>query len=164
MSDPILRVPIIGRPFKLNTDVSGSQCGAVLTQTDEDGNEYVIAYILTNERSGTSLWHHGKGVLSSLVWLMKIKDENGRLARLAICLQTYEFQIAGKKHVNADALSRAFSFVEELDYEDQDRSIKELDPWEDECLLHYLRTDKYLPGSSKKQCKKIERKKDNYKR
>ncbi|CAF1068455.1 unnamed protein product [Brachionus calyciflorus] len=192
MSDPILRVPIIGRPFKLYTDASGSQCGAVLTQTDEDGNEYVIAYIsrpmkgaelhygITEKECLAVVWSvkkfrvylYGNFFIlvtdhSALLWLMKIKDANGRLARWAICLQTYEFQIvhrAGKKHVNADALSRAFAVVEELelDHEDQDRSIKELDPWEDEFLLHYLRTGKYLPGSSKKQCKKIERKKDNY--
>ncbi|CAF0811670.1 unnamed protein product [Brachionus calyciflorus] len=94
---------------------------------------------------------------SALLWLMKIRDANGRLARWAIYLQTYTFAIvhrSGKKHLNADALSRAFAVVEELDEElDTDR-------WEDEFLLHFLRTGKYLPGSSKKQCKKIGKKKD----
>ncbi|CAF1133268.1 unnamed protein product, partial [Brachionus calyciflorus] len=81
---------------------------------------------------------------SALLWLMKIKDANGKLARWAICLQTYTFEKvhrAGKKHLNADALSRAFAVVEELDEElDTDRSIKELDPWEDGFLLHFLKT------------------------
>ena len=97
---------------------------------------------------------------------MKIKDPNGKLARWAIGLQTYNFEIVhrpGKKHTNADALSRAFNVVDnEVDDTDNDRSIKELDPWEDECLLHYLKTGKFLPGSSKKQCKKVEKKKENY--
>ncbi|CAF0984185.1 unnamed protein product [Brachionus calyciflorus] len=83
---------------------------------------------------------------------MKIKDANGRLARWVICLQTCEFQIVHRAGmVNEDALRRAFAVVEEFDHEDQDRSIKELDPWEDEYLLHYLRTAEYIPGSSKHQ-------------
>lgn len=37
---------------------------------------------------------------------------------------------------------------------DDDAAEKELDPWEDEVLLHFLKTSKYLPRSSKKQCKR----------
>ena len=46
---------------------------------------------------------------SALKWLMSIKDPNGKLARWAILLQTFDFEIihrAGKKHANVDALSR----------------------------------------------------------
>ena len=35
---------------------------------------------------------------------------------------------------------------------------KELDPYEDEILLHYLKENKFLPGSSKKQCKRAQNK------
>lgn len=45
----------------------------------------------------------------ALVWLMSIKDPTARLARWAIYLQAYDFEIVhrkGKAHANADALNR----------------------------------------------------------
>jgi hypothetical protein len=50
----------------------------------------------------------------SLLWLMKIKDPTGRLARWALKLQQYNFDIQhrpGRQHANVDALSR-ISYVE----------------------------------------------------
>ncbi|CAF1054696.1 unnamed protein product [Brachionus calyciflorus] len=170
-SYPVLRAPVMSRKFILYTDASGLKLGAILCQKDENGIECVCAYA-SRPLKGAEL-HYGitekefllsSGLLRSLEFTCT--DANGRLARWAICLQTYTFEIvhrAGKKHLNADALSRAFAVVEELDEElDTDRSIKELDPWEDDFLLHFLRTGKYLPGSSKKQCKKIEKNKDKF--
>ena len=46
---------------------------------------------------------------SSLRWLMNVKDASGRLARWALLLQQYDFEIVhrpGKVHGNADGLSR----------------------------------------------------------
>ncbi|PFX12172.1 Retrovirus-related Pol polyprotein from transposon 17.6, partial [Stylophora pistillata] len=46
---------------------------------------------------------------SSLRWLMNVKDASGRLARWALLLQQYDFEIVhrpGKMHGNADSLSR----------------------------------------------------------
>ena len=34
--------------------------------------------------------------------------------------------------------------------------------WEDSTLLHYLRSGKYLPGSSNKQCKRVMKLADHY--
>ena len=45
---------------------------------------------------------------SALLWLMKIKDPNGKLARWAIGLQTYNFEIVhrpGKNHTTASSIS-----------------------------------------------------------
>jgi hypothetical protein len=44
----------------------------------------------------------------SLQWLMKMKDQNSRLARWYLWLQEYSFKVVhkpGKEHVNADAMS-----------------------------------------------------------
>jgi hypothetical protein len=43
-SAPILRRPIAGRTYQLHTDWSTLGIGAVLTQMDDDGKEFVIAY------------------------------------------------------------------------------------------------------------------------
>jgi hypothetical protein len=40
----ILRRPIVGRTYQLHTDWSTLGIGAVLTQMDDDGKEFVIAY------------------------------------------------------------------------------------------------------------------------
>ena len=104
---------------------------------------------------------------------MKLRDPTGRLARWAIYLQAYSFDIihrAGKKHANADAVSRALNYINctqihsvHLEEDDSgDDSLKEIDPKEDSCLLHFLETGKYLPGTSKKQCKRVERKALNF--
>ena len=45
----------------------------------------------------------------SLVWLRNFKEPEGQLARWLECLQEYDFEIVhrwGRKHTNADALSR----------------------------------------------------------
>jgi hypothetical protein len=43
-SAPILRRPIARRTYQLHTDWSALGIGAVLTQIDDDGKEFVIAY------------------------------------------------------------------------------------------------------------------------
>ena len=74
---------------------------------------------------------------SALKWLMSIKDPNGKLARWAILLQTFDFEIihrAGKKHANVDALSRINNVKISEEKYDDDSKEKELDPYEDEIL------------------------------
>jgi hypothetical protein len=43
-STPILRRPRVGRTYQLHTDWSSLGIGAVLTQMDDDGKEFVIVY------------------------------------------------------------------------------------------------------------------------
>ena len=130
---PILHYPDFNLPFLLMTDACDTGLGIVLAQQGPEG-ERVIAYasrtIKPNERNyaviekealaivwGVKYFRHylyGRKVTiitdhNPLKWLMNIKDPAGRLARWSLTLQEYDLQIehrAGRKHQNADALSR----------------------------------------------------------
>lgn len=135
ISAPILAFPDLERPFTLDTDASDAGIGAVLSQRDdEDGSERVVAYaskslsraerhycVTRKEllavvyfirhfrpyllgRKFTLRTDHG-----SLTWLAHFKEPEGQLARWLEQLQEFDFEIChrpGKKHQNADAMSR----------------------------------------------------------
>lgn len=118
---PILRQPDSSRPFVLYTDASGYALGAILGQFDGN-DEYVCAYasrILNKHEVNYSiaekeclailfglknfrvylLGTHFNIITdhSALKWLMSIKEPTGRLARWAIYLQGYSFDITHRK-------------------------------------------------------------------
>lgn len=130
---PILACPDWTKTFKLQTDASLEGLGLVLTQ--EDGtNERVIAYAsktlnkAEKNYSATELeclavkwgiWkmrdylegYHFIVITDhqSLKWLNKIENPSGRLARWAMELSQYDFEIKyrkGSENTVADALSR----------------------------------------------------------
>ena len=133
VSAPILAFPTTTDTFVLDTDASNLAIGAVLSQ-QQDGVERVIAYgsrALTKEernycvtrRELLAVVHfveaykyylYGKPFLlrtdhSSLRWMLHQKDPKDQLARWIQKLSPYQFTIehrAGKKHGNADAMSR----------------------------------------------------------
>jgi len=122
------------RPLILYTDWSQKGIGAVLAQTDDAGQEYMVACVSRSlnkhERnldatSGELLsvvwavktlrpYLHGAEFVvvtdhKPLVWLTTAPDLVGKHARWALSLSEYSFTIQhrpGKKHQNADALSR----------------------------------------------------------
>ena len=130
---PILSYPDFTQPFHLHTDASQFALGCVLGQKIK-GKEHVIAYggrelniaetrCSTTERealavvdgikryqpylTGQKFYVHTDH--GSLSWLMKVKDPTGRLARWALQLQQYDFEVIhrpGPQNGNADALSR----------------------------------------------------------
>lgn len=134
ISAPILRYPDFEQPFILYTDASGTGLGAVLSQKDKEGKEYVVAYAsrslnkheqnyaVTDLECLAIVWainyfQHYLGLLpfsvvtdhSALKWLQTSKIPTGRRARWIMQLQQYDFTIqhrAGKANANADALSR----------------------------------------------------------
>jgi len=180
-----LRQPDLRKEFTLHTDASGFAIGSVLSQVT-DGKEYPIAYysrILKgaekhygiSEKECLSIvvsikhfrvYLHGakfKVVTdhAALAWLMNISEPTGRLARWAIYLQAYEFEIIYRKgviHSNADTLSRPVMTVTVAeDEEEADVSPKALDVHEDEGLLYYLKNGKHEAGQPKKQIKRVEK-------
>lgn len=133
ISAPILSLPDISKPFILDTDASNWSIGAVLSQ-EIDGKERVIAYAsstLSNAEKRYCVtrkellavvhfikhyrhYLYGRRFLlrtdhGSLRWLLKFKNPEGQLARWLEVISTYDMTIEhrpGKKHGNADALSR----------------------------------------------------------
>lgn len=153
VSAPILTCPDFTLPFIIQTDASAFGLGAVLSQETVEG-EKVISYIsrsLTkNERNFTTTERECLAVLFaiekfrpyvegtrftvitdhySLKWLNSIKDPVGRIARWAVRLQQYDFEIRhrkGKDNVVPDALSRAVPVVDAIDAPIPDEPQ---DPW-----------------------------------
>ncbi len=135
-SGPILRSPDEKKPFVLQTDASGRGIGAVLNQRDEAGVLCPVAYysrkLLPRETryAGTQLEclalvdaiRHFRVYLSgrpfkvqtdnrALVYLDRFRDENHRLTRWALSLQSYQFEVQhrpGRNNGNADGLSRQY--------------------------------------------------------
>ncbi len=129
----ILRPPNLLLPFTIYTDASALAAGAILSQTNDTG-EYVVSY--NSKKFKNAELHYSvtekeclavlraikhyrvylDGVLFTIItdhlalkWLMDIKAPHGRLARWAIYLQSYNFNIVnrpGIQHINADAMSR----------------------------------------------------------
>ena len=130
---PILAYPDPNEKFILDTDASGFGIGAVLSQI-QDGKERVIAYgsrTMTKEERRycvtrqellavvhfVKTYRHflyGHKFLirtdhGALKYLFNFKEPEGQMARWLQVLGTYDFDIehrAGKRHCNADAMSR----------------------------------------------------------
>jgi phospholipid-translocating ATPase len=133
-SEPLLTSPNFSKPFILQTDASEIGIGAVLSQADEEGLDYPVAYfsrkLLPREQKfatiekeclaiklGIQAFHvyvFGKPfeILTdnrALQWLDQVKDSNNRLLRWSLMLQPYMYTIRHRKGIenaNADSLSR----------------------------------------------------------
>lgn len=134
-SAPVLRVPDWQRPFRVTTDWSKRAIAAILSQVDDEGREYVIAYasrtLTPAERNyapteGECLalvwgchkfrYHlHGHKFLcrtdhQSLEWLNSARFSNSKLERWAMRLQEFDMEVEhvkGSENAVADCLSRA---------------------------------------------------------
>jgi transposase InsO family protein len=133
VSAPILGFPDPDLSFTLDTDASDHGIGAVLSQV-VNGQEVVIAYgsrVLTKPERRycvtrrellavvhfTRVFRHyllGRPFVlrtdhASLKWLRSFKSPEGQVARWLEALEEYQMEVVhrpGKKHQNADALSR----------------------------------------------------------
>ncbi|XP_048511338.1 uncharacterized protein LOC125500979 [Athalia rosae] len=131
--EPVLKYPDFEKPFILTTDASDYALGAVLGQSDEEG-ERTVSYasrLLTKPEINYSTsekeclavifainyfrpYLYGRKFTlytdhQALVWLHNVKDPTSRLTRWRLRLAEYDFRIVYKKgtqNSNADALSR----------------------------------------------------------
>ena len=181
VSAPILAYPNFEEPFLLFVDASSTGIGFTLAQ-NQNGKEVVIAYngrglnsaeqnYSTTEKEGLALvegikkfqpyLHNKKFTVytdhGSLRWLMNVKDATGRLARWALLLQKYDFDIVyrpGTQNGNADGLSRRpyeTCELSSLQREDpqvvKTREMQRCDPELSE-IIDFLETD-VLPSDDK---------------
>jgi hypothetical protein len=183
-SEPLLAQYVPNYPLVVYTDASNYAIGGVVAQIHPDGSERVLSYpsrllkgaelnygisdkeclavvfVVKKERKylyGTTFTivtdHH------ALIHLMSIKDYTGRLARWAVYLQEFQFNIKYKKgtvHGNADAVSRPVLLVRTRNAVNEEPVNKVSEPYDNEALIHYLRFLKHRNGSSKNQIKMIE--------
>ncbi|CAG2252031.1 unnamed protein product [Mytilus edulis] len=139
---PCLAYPNTQDLFILDTDASDIAIGAVLSQL-QDGQEKVICYashvLMKPQRkycttrkellAVVKFCRHFRHYLlgrrfvlrtdhNSLVWLMRFKHIEGQLARWLEELAQFDMEIVhrpGKKHLNADGLSRIPDCLEDCD-------------------------------------------------
>lgn len=96
---------------------------------------------------------------SALMWM---GDPVARLARWAIYLQAYDFEIIHLKgliHSNSDTLSRPVLSVNTIRVDDSEANVsaKALEPYDDDALMHFLRYKRHLPGLSANRIKNTEK-------
>ena len=134
VSSKVMRNPNWDKPFILHTDWSKSGVGATLSQVDDDGIEYAIAYASrTNSPAEQSfcsyegevsavhyavqrfryyLWGRRFKLITdckAMQWLRTTAKLRSKLARWSLLLAEYDFEIvhrAGKDNVVPDLLSR----------------------------------------------------------
>ena len=134
MSSPVLAYPDYSKPFILDTDASDTGIGAVISQTDDQDREHVIAYgsrlmskperqycVTRRELLAVVVFtHHFRSFLLGCPFLLRtdhgfltllknFKEPEGQMARQLEQLQEFDLSILhrqGEKHTNADSLSR----------------------------------------------------------
>ena len=193
ISYPTLRQPDLSQQFLLFTDASGRAVGAILSQKDEIGKEYVCCYAsrmlkdsersfcITDKECLAVVWAikyfriYLYGVKfkvitdhKALITLKTNKDIDGRLARWSLYLQIYDFEIIHRKglsHTNVDVLSRPVLLASENECfeEIEEQEFVQPDPYEDETLIYFLKFARYPNGCSKKQIKRIKKIIQHYK-
>ncbi len=62
VTTPILRRPIKGRPFQLHTNWSRLGLGTMLTQCDDEGKEFVVAYVSHSMQRSHAIVHTRESV------------------------------------------------------------------------------------------------------
>lgn len=132
-SAPLLQYPDFTKPFIITTDASGYAIGAILSQgklgqdkpisyASRTLNQAELHYTTTEKELLAVVWackHFRPYVFGrkfqivtdhkGLIWIFNVKDPSSRLIRWKLLLEEYDYEIvhrAGKRHCNADSLSR----------------------------------------------------------
>lgn len=142
LTAPVLVFPNFQKPFILATDASNQAIGAVLSQ-EIDGEEHPVAYASrtlfpaeknysTTEQEMLALVWSTKYFRcyllgrpfkvitdhSALRWMLSLKEPSSRLMRWSLRLAEFDYVVEhkpGKKHTNADGLSRAVRVTQRKD-------------------------------------------------
>lgn len=140
-SKSVLIYPDFRDPFILATDASKSALGAVLSQI-RDGEERPICYASRQLRAPEQNYSTTERELLAVIWatkqfrcyllgrkfklvtdhaalrwMLSLRDPSSRLTRWALRLEEFDYEVehkAGRKHSNADALSRAVAAVRKV--------------------------------------------------
>lgn len=170
VSAPILASPNFNKTFTIQCDASDVGVGCVLTQEGENNQEVVVAFasrtLSAAERKYTATEKELIAILFatekfrcyvegskfkvitdhySLLWLHRLKDPSGRLARWAVKLQHYNMVIEHRKgalNVVPDALSRAPIEVCVVTFS---RTDAEKDPWYGKMIQNVLQSPEKYP-------------------
>lgn len=138
ISAPVLVYPDFEKPFILATDASNHCLGAVLSQ-EIDGQEHPVAYcsrtLFPAEKNYSTTELELLSVVwstkyfrcyllgrpfrlvtdhAALKWMLSLKDPSSRLMRWSLRLAEFNYAVEhkpGKRHTNADGLSRAMCAV-----------------------------------------------------
>ena len=185
----VLRNPNFDSLFIITCDASGYALGVILSQLDENQHEksYVCAYAsrilkgaeihyTITEKECLAVIYAIKSYhiyLSgrkfriitdhiALKWLMNIKEPTSRLARWAIYIQEYDFEIvhrAGRFLTNADATSRIpiqiNSITRNNNQSSQSDFKEKIDPWHNIILLSFVQTGLFPEHTSQKLINKV---------
>jgi transposase InsO family protein len=161
ISSPVLVYPDFSEPFVISTDASNYAVGAVLSQV-VNGEEHPvayasrqlkspeIAYTTTEKELLAVVWSishfrcyvYGRKFTivtdhAALKWLFGLKDPSSRLLRWELKLGEYDYEVThkpGKKHLNADALSRKIRKViatNDVDFGAEQAKDDECSRWKD---------------------------------
>jgi hypothetical protein len=160
---PILQQPDCIRKFILHCDASGYALGVILCQINASETNFlitecVISYASRLLKGAEVNYGITQKECLAIVWGIK---QNGRLARWAMYLQEYTFDIVyrkGHQHTNVDAVSRtvlAAAVISNTKQEEDADNDKTLEAYDDSHLLCYLQFKKLMPGASKRQIKRV---------
>ena len=168
VSAPVLAFPCFSEEFVVDCDASDYGLGAVISQ-QQDGDEKVIAYASrvledrerrysTTKKEMLAMVYaikHFRHYLygrpftvrtdhNALKWLQSFKEPEGQVARWLETLSQYDYKIEhrpGRKHQNADALSRNPLPVPETDQMIQTNAVDSGDSaWLQGCSAAELQT------------------------
>ena len=134
-SSPILGFPCLDREYILCTDASDAGVGAILSQKDNNGEEFVISFASKAFTGAEKRWTTMEKEAFTVVWglqyfhayvygqkvvvftdhkalqrLRKLKSPNGKIARWLLKLEQYDYVVAhksGSQMAHVDALSHA---------------------------------------------------------
>ncbi|KAH9423437.1 hypothetical protein DERP_003716 [Dermatophagoides pteronyssinus] len=113
VAEPIVRIPDLNREFIVRTDASDKAMAGLLQQIDDNGNRYVEATALKAAIDKWAIYLRKpfklKRTIVHLFGSKTMANRNNKLARMAIDLAEYQFEVShvrGVDNCDADALSR----------------------------------------------------------